>query len=447
MDLKKIQLPANAACNEPIEFGDGRTTGDIADLRLDCTQSSILPSLVNMATVLDGLSIWSGVFVYDELAEQIMVTRAQPGKSGNPNFFKPRPYRDTDVNDVRMWFNRHLKWNKASKSDVFDAIQQAAHERVVSPVRHYLEALPSLSVEEASEYLETVLITHFGLKVWGEHPETLIYSKIVFRKWLISAVARALQPGCKADHVLILEGAQGAGKSTAIRKLCGDMYFGDTLPRLDTKDANDYVRGKWIIELAELSSVSKTEVEHVKAFITRTEEKFRPAFGRAEITYQRRCVFIGTTNRSDYLRDETGNRRFWPIKLEAVDVAAIERDRDLIWSAAKALFDAGEPWWLSDDEAELAYGQQQQRTAHDPLFEEIANWLQCHAIERTSIMEVYLSVLCKDQETPDPVMPHALAHRIRGALLDAGYASTGKKFTSGENKGRIIIERVHRQPA
>ena len=447
MDVKKIQLPTNGMRDDPIEFGDGRTSDDIAGLRLDCTQSSILPSLVNMATVLDGLSIWSGVFVYDELAEQIMVTRALPGKSGNPNFFKPRPYRDTDVNDVRMWFNRHLKWNKASKSDVFDAIQQAAQERVVSPVRHYLEALPSMNEAEASAYLETVLMTHFGLKVWGEHPETLIYSKIVFRKWLISAVARALQPGCKADHVLILEGAQGAGKSTAIRKLCGDMYFGDTLPRLDTKDANDYVRGKWIIELAELSSVSKTEVEHVKAFITRTEEKFRPAYGRAEITYQRRCVFIGTTNRSDYLRDETGNRRFWPIRLEAVDISAIERERDLIWSAAKALFDAGEPWWLSDEEADLAYGQQQQRTAHDPLFEDIANWLAAHAIERTSIMEVYLSVVCKGQEAPDPAIPPALTHRIRGALSDAGYASTGKNFTSGENKGRRIFARVQRQPS
>ena len=447
MDVKKIQLPANGSSNDPVEFGDGRTTDNIADLRLDCTQSSILPSLVNMATVLDGLELWSGVFVYDELAEQIMVTRALPGKRGNPNLFKPRPYRDTDINDVRMWFNRHLKWNKVSKSDVFDAMQQAAHERIVSPVRHYLEALPSMAIEEALECLETALATHFGLKVWGEHPETLIYSKIVFRKWLISAVARALQPGCKADHVLILEGAQGAGKSTAIRKLCGDMYFGDTLPRLDTKDANDYVRGKWIIELAELSSVSKTEVEHVKAFITRTEEKFRPAFGRAEITYQRRCVFIGTTNRSDYLRDETGNRRFWPIKLETVDVAAIERERDLIWSAAKALFDAGEHWWLTDEEADLAYGQQQQRTVHDPLYEEIANWLEGHAPEQTSMMDVYQSVVCKNQEAPDPAIPHSLTYRIRGAFLAAGYESTGKNFTSGTNKGRRIFARVQRQPS
>ena len=170
-------------------------------------------------------------------------------------------------------------------------------------------------------------------------------------------VERALRPACKADHLLILEGAQGAGKSTAIRILCGDAYFGDSLPKLDSKDAADYVRGKWIIELAELSSVSKTEVEHVKAFITRTEEKFRPAYRHNEIAYQRRCVFIGTTNRTDYLRDETGNRRFWPIKLEAVDVATIETDRDKIWAAAKAIYDAGEHWLLTDAEALLAEAQ------------------------------------------------------------------------------------------
>ena len=222
---------------------------------------------------------------------------------------------------------------------VFDAIQLAARERIISPIRHYLEGLPPMEVDEAHDFLTEVLNTHFSLRRYGEHPDAIRYSELVFRKWLISAVARALRPACKADHVLILEGAQGAGKSTAIRILCGDAYFGDSLPKLDSKDAADYVRGKWIIELAELSSVSKTEVEHVKAFITRTEEKFRPAYGRNEIAYQRRCVFIGTTNRTDYLRDETGNRRFWPIKLETVDIKAIERDRDKIWAAAKALYE------------------------------------------------------------------------------------------------------------
>ena len=198
-------------------------------------------------------------------AEQIMVLRPLPNSRGNPNFHNPRPLRDEDISTVKIWLNRRLKWETVNKTEVFDAIQLAARERIISPIRHYIEGLPPMEVDEAHDFLTEVLNTHFSLRRYGEHPDAIRYSELVFRKWLISAVARALRPACKADHVLILEGAQGAGKSTAIRILCGDAYFGDSLPKLDSKDAADYVRGKWIIELAELSSVSKTEVEHVKA--------------------------------------------------------------------------------------------------------------------------------------------------------------------------------------
>jgi len=122
----------------------------------------------------------------------------------------------------------------------------------------------------------------------------------VFQKWLISAVARALDPGCKADHVLILEGPQGVGKSTAVRTLCGDEYFGDTVPRLDTKDASDYVRGKWIIELAELSSVSKSAVEQVKAYITRTEEEITNEVANARMAaFARMAALCSSSDEHD----------------------------------------------------------------------------------------------------------------------------------------------------
>ena len=252
-------------------------------------------------------------------------------------------------------------------------------------------------------------------------------------------MARALQPACKADHVLILEGAQGAGKSTAIRTLCGDEYFGDTVPRLDSKDAADYVRGKWIIELAELSSVSKAEVEQVKAYITRTEEKFRPAYGRNEVVYQRRCVFVGTTNRTDYLRDETGNRRFWPIKIDSVGVEAIRKDRDQIWAAAKALYESGEQWWLTDEEAGLAQDQQERRTVVDPLYEEVAQWLDDTNTDQTCMRAVMDNVVSSDGEQSTAQITPQLQHRIRGALNAAGYESIGRKFTSGDYKGMTIF--------
>ena len=435
MEPNKLQHATADTSKEPVEFGDGRVAPTLENLKLDVAKDKIVMSLSNMVTILDGLSCWSKVFAFDELAEQIMVLRPLPGSRGNPNFHNPRSLRDDDTSKVRIWLNRHLKWATVNRNDVFDAIRLAARETTISPIRHYIEELPSMSVNEARDFLTDVLNTHFSLRRYGEHPDAIRYSELVFRKWLISAVARALRPACKADHVLILEGAQGAGKSTAIRILCGDAYFGDSLPKLDSKDAADYVRGKWIIELAELSSVSKTEVEHVKAFITRTEEKFRPAYGRNEIAYQRRCVFIGTTNRTDYLRDETGNRRFWPIKLEAVDVAAIQKDRDKIWAAAKALYDAGEQWWLTDAEALLAEVQQERRTAVDPLYDEVAEWLSSTKKMETCMREIMQQVAFVDEATSAAAMTPLMQHRIRGALNAAGFESTGRKFSAGDYKG------------
>jgi predicted P-loop ATPase len=445
MDLNKIQHATVDTSKEPIEFGDGRVASNLADLKLDVEKNKIVMSLSNMVTILDGLSCWSGVFAFDELAEQILVLRPLPGSRGNPNLHKPRPLRDDDASKVRMWLNSRLKQATVNKNDVFDAIQLVARERIISPIRHYLEGLPPMAVGEAQNFLKDVLNSHFNLRRYGEHPDALLYSELVFRKWLISAVARALQPACKADHVLILEGAQGAGKSTAIRILCGNAYFGDSVPRLDSKDAADYVRAKWIIELAELSSVSKTEIEHVKAYITRTEEKFRPAYGRNEVTYQRRCVFIGTTNRTDYLRDETGNRRFWPIKLDTVDLAAIERDRDQIWAAAKALYEAGEQWWLTDPEALLAQAQQERRTAVDPLYDEVAEWLSSKGKKQTCMREVMQQVAFVDEAISAAAMTPLLQHRIRGALNAAGFESLGRRFSAGDYKGMTIFALVEQQ--
>ena len=445
MEPNKLQHATADTSKEPVEFGDGRVAPNLEHLKLDVAKDKIVMSLSNMVTILDGLSCWSGVFAFDELAEQIMVLRPLPGSRGNPNFHNPRSLRDDDTSKVRIWLNRHLKWATVNRNYVFDAIQLAARETTISPIRHYIEELPSMSVNEARDFLTDVLNTHFSLRRYGDHPDAIRYSELVFRKWLISAVARALRPACKADHVLILEGAQGAGKSTAIRILCGDAYFGDSLPKLDSKDAADYVRGKWIIELAELSSVSKTEVEHVKAFITRTEEKFRPAYGRNEIAYQRRCVFIGTTNRTDYLRDETGNRRFWPIKLDMIDSDAIETDRDKIWAAAKALYDAGEQWWLTDAEALLAEAQQERCTAVDPLYDEVAEWLSSTKKKETCMREVMQQVAFVDEATSAAAMTPLMQHRIRGALNAAGFESTGRKFSAGDYKGMTKFALVQRE--
>lgn len=445
-EIKKIKHPAVDGTEAPVELGDGRVAAKLVDLGLDVDGNKIAQSFHNMATILDGLACWEGVFAYDELAEQTILLKPLPNMRGNAKLHKVRPLREEDINMARAWFNTTLKWWKVSKGDVQDAIEMAAKFNVISRIKHYLDGLPRVNPQEAREVLADCLDNSFGLRRHGEHPDTLKYAHIIFPKWLISAVARAYDAGCKADHILIVEGGQGAGKSTAFRVLCDETYFGDSIPRLESKDAADYVRGKWIIELPELASVSKAEVEQVKAFVTRREEKFRPAYGRTEITYPRRCVFVGTTNRSDYLRDDTGNRRFWPIKVDKIDIEAIARDRDRIWAAAKALYDAGEKWHLTSEEAQLAAREQDRRTAVDPLYEEIAEWLRAKGKTTTCMREVMESVMGMNDVSARSTMPKHLQHSIRGALNAAGFESTGKQITSGDFKGQTEFKRADRKP-
>jgi len=265
-----------------------------------------------------------------------------------------------------------------------------------------------------------------------EHAE---YVYEVSRKWLISAVARALDAGCKADAVLILEGSQGAGKSTALRMLAGEEWFGDALPQMGSKDASDYLRGKWIVELAELSNINKAEVEIVKAFVSRTEERFRPAYGRSEICYPRQCVFAGTTNKADYLRDETGNRRFWPIKCGKIDTDMVKREREMLWGEAVRAYKSGEKWWLSRQVEEYARIEQESRLSVDEWTGVVANYCEGKiAVGISQIAQGAFEIQIKD-------VNRQTQNRISAILSAIGYVRDGQ-FSSGEQRGKAKYVRA-----
>ena len=201
------------------------------------------------------------------------------------------------------------------------------------------------------------------------------YLRSVGSKWLIAAVARIYRPGCKADYVIILEGPQGIGKSTCLLILAGREWFADEIADLGTKDSAQDLRGKWIVELAEVAALRRGEIERVKAFVSRNVDHYRPSYGRRSMDFPRQCVFAGTTNADAYLADETGNRRFWPVKVTGLQLDALERDRDQLWAEAVARFKAGESWWLDREVEAFAAEEQEQRRQGDPWEEPILDWL------------------------------------------------------------------------
>jgi len=390
-------------------------------------------NLHNIFTVLNEFSPWGEVFAYDDFTMRKMIIRKPPNQTGNPSHFRPREIRDTDYAKVTRWLNCN-GFLQPTKQVVCDAVNEICELNLLSPVRHYLESLSFDPMTDGP--LLSVWMERF-LGVLPENEQETDYVRAVSRLSLIQAVARALNPGCKADSVPILEGKQGTGKSTALRILHGTDWFGDALPPMGTKDASDYVRGKWGIELAELAFQAKAEVEAQKAYISRQEERFRPAYGREEITYERRCVFWGTTNRIDYLKDETGNRRFLPIKTGKINITGLKGNRDKLWAEAVYYFQKNECYWLDDHLLPYAKEQAHRRLESDPWTQDVITSLS--GMNETTIREALLKCFPQDldgQGIRSHQITQKMNRRMGNCLIAAGWLHDGK-YTSGLNRNQV----------
>ncbi len=251
------------------------------------------------------------------------------------------------------------RWHQTfAPEHVRAAIHFAARQRPYHQVRDYLDVLAWDGKRRLSQWLHIYL----GATDTEAHEH-------MGRMWLISAVARAYKPGSKADHMLVLEGDQGARKTTALEALCSPSWFQPELGDLRNKDSQLTLRGKWIVCMDELHALRSADVtELAKNYLTRTVDKYRPPYGRHEVEQPRSCIFAGTTNAEAYLTDPTGNRRFWPVRVaqtHQVDLAAITRDRDQLWAEAVAAYESGESWWPSRDQQAMFTMLTDERTQGD----------------------------------------------------------------------------------
>lgn len=290
-----------------------------------------LSNLDNVLTALRHAQELAGLFAFDEMLQADVLLKPLPGSTWRG----PRPLRDTDVTAVQQWLQQH--WlTGTGKDTTYQAVELVARERAYHPVQDYLRRLEW----DGTDRLDSWLARYFSA-------EQTAYTAAIGRMFLIAMVARIFEPGVQADYMLILEGVQGDQKSSALRILAG-QWFSENLPIVRNSadhDVSQHLRGKWLIEIGELSAMDKADAAALKSFVTRRVEMYRPSYGRLEVHEPRQCLFVGTTNEAVYLRDHTGGRRFWPVATAEIDLDALRRDRDQLFAEAVTRYRRGEQAW------------------------------------------------------------------------------------------------------
>lgn len=256
---------------------------------------------------------------------------------------------------IKLWFADEYGVEPTNIM-IDEALQSIALENKYHVVKHYLDRLEWDHVER----LAGALGTYLGARM----PEP--YLSDVSRKFFLACVKRIYEPGCKFDHVVVLEGLQGIGKSTFPNILAGDDWFMDGLPNMADKDAALNLNGTWICELGELAAIYKSGNESMKTFIARRTDKVRPPYGHRRVDYPRSTVFLGSTDKRDYLTDPAGNRRFWPVAVTQCDFAGLADARNQLWAEAVWRYNfASEPLYLQDDALHQARAIQESRRVED----------------------------------------------------------------------------------
>ena len=357
---------------------------------------------------------WRGRIALDTFQRRVVLRGPPPY---DPDRSPGKPIGDEDHDRMRLWLERTLGLS-VSRARVVDAVRIVAAESSFHPVADYLDGLTWDGVPRVDTWLET----YAGVVPESESHRALV--RAVSRKWLISCVARAKAPGCKVDTMLILEGEQGIGKSRALSALAGASFFCDSLLDIRGKEACQTIQGVWIYELAELDALLGRDPSVTKAFLSRAFDRFRQPYGRVPEVVPRSVVFCGTVNHGGYLKDRTGNRRFWVVRCSgALDPEGLGAARDELWAEARTLYEAGEPWHLDPAAESRMREEQAARVEGDPWEDVIAAWTTRCAGETFTMNELLEAGLGLSASSQNPRVTSRVSRILEGLGFERRRAS------------------------
>jgi predicted P-loop ATPase len=403
----------------------------------DARQPRLVPNAANAKAILTLHPHWHSVFGFNEFIGQQTRMRSLPRDGRSSILSSACPLDENDIIQTQVILQQ-TEMPRISKDCVRDAIAVVSRQNSFDPLKDYMTRCRD--EWDGIARLHRFFIDYFVAKEDGAYVRALGPIAVM------TLVLRAVHPGAFQKMVPILEGPQNIGKSKGLAALCPDAaWFGDALPSLKNKDVSTYLLGKFLIEIAELAATKREDIDVLKSFLSRTVEKYRRPYGHLDVEEPRRCMFWGTTNRSDYLRDESGNCRFYPVVLRKVAVEDIRRDRDQLLGEAlvrleKAESD-GEAWWELPPAAEIEITELRSSRGDDhPWTSIVLKFIE-------GFDEVAIPMLMQDYypsreehprkglDIPKERRTRADSNAIAGIMTQFGWQRAGK-FSSGSWKGQ-----------
>lgn len=429
---------ARAAADDFDGLDDAELPEDYNDewkAELEYTKSGkLLCNIANIILILENDPALAGHIVHD------LFTGMDSAKDGLPWNKNANQWTDTDDANLRVWLEKH--YNITGKEKIADALTAVLTRHSYHPIRDYLSGLTWDGVPR----LDRIIIDYMG----AEDSEL---NRAMSRKHFVAAVARVFNPGCKYDYCLIMSGAEGIGKSTLLRVM-GGKWFNDSITTLEGKEGMEQLRRAWVVELGELSSIKRSDVEQVKAHLSKQVDIYRAAYARRVLEHPRQCVFCGTTNEALFLKGDTGNRRFWVIPVVAElrkyrDWSeAIRRDRDQLWAEAVHYYKQGEPLYLSEElEAQAKQRQQDFNDDNDdPIVAMLDKYLNTLLPVNWDTMDIQArrSYL----RDPDPLQAEGTVKRDKVCAAEFICEQLGKDMADKDYKylGRRVSKMIGDRP-